>query len=116
MSLRLRFFLSFVLVIAVLLLGISLFMRATAQTEVHAYLFRGGLVGVEDLVSDLEAYYAQYHTWDGVDTLLENQFVQVPVGQGQGRQGQGNTPGGSRGLSVVQQDGTIAAGAGKSSN
>ena len=113
MSLRLRFFLSFVLVIAVLLLGISLFMRATAQTEVHAYLFRGGLVGVEDLVSDLEAYYAQYHTWDGVDTLLENQFVQVPVGQGQGRQGQGNTPGGSRGLSVVQQDGTIAAGAGK---
>jgi len=56
MSLRFRFLLSFALVIAVLLLGISLFMRSNAQTEVHAYLFRGGLVGIEDLVTDLEAY------------------------------------------------------------
>ena len=113
MSLRLRFLLSFALVIAVLLLGISLFMRATAQTEVHAYLFRGGLVGVEDLVSNLEAYYAEKGTWDGTDSLLENQFVQIPGGLGQGRQGQGNSQvSGSRGLSVVQTDGTIAAGAG----
>ena len=114
MSLRMRFLLSFALVIAVLLLGISLSMRSSAQAEVHAYLFRGGLMGMEDLVSDLEAYYREHGTWEGADVLLENQNVQTPVGQGQGHQGlSGNQTGGSRGLSVVQIDGIIAAGAGK---
>jgi signal transduction histidine kinase len=114
MSLRFRFLLSFALVIAVLLLGISLFMRSNAQTEVHAYLFRGGLVGIEDLVTDLEIYYQEHGTWEGADILLENQNVQIPAGQGQGRQGQGNTQtGGSRGLSVAQMDGAIVLGAGK---
>lgn len=114
MSLRMRFLLSFALVIAVLLLGISLSMRSSAQAEVHAYLFRGGLMGMEDLVSDLEAYYREHGTWEGADVLLENQNVQTPVGQGQGHQGlSSNQTGGSRGLSVVQIDGIIAAGAGK---
>ena len=114
MNLRLRFLLSFALVIAVLLLGISLFMRSTAQTEVHAYLFRGGLVGIEDLVTDLQSYYEKNNSWEGADTLLENQSVQAPVGQGQGRQGQGsNQAGGTRGLSVAQPDGMIVLGAGK---
>ena len=113
MSLRFRFLLSFALVIAVLLLGISLFMRSNAQSEVHAYLFRGGLVGIEDLVTDLETYYQEHGTLEGAEILLENQNVQIPVGQGLGRQGQGNNPtGGSRGLSVAQTNGEIVLGAG----
>jgi signal transduction histidine kinase len=119
MSLRVRFLLSFALVIAVLLLGVSLFMRSSTQAEVHAYLFRGGLVGVEDLVTDLEDFYQANGTWQGAETLLESQTPQTPVGtqagqgQGPGRQGQGsNQAGGTRGLSVALPDGTIAAGAG----
>ncbi len=114
MSLRLRFLLSFSLVIAVLLFGISVSMRSNAQTEVHAYLFRGGLIGVEDLVNDLEAYYQAEGTWLGAETLLENQNAQLPVGQGPGRQGQSNnSTGGSRGLSVAEPDGNIVLGAGQ---
>jgi signal transduction histidine kinase len=113
MSLRLRFLLSFALVIAVLLLGISLSMRSNAQTEVHAYLFRGGLVGVEDLVTDLETYYEEIGSWNGGEFLLENQIVQAPIGQGQGHQGQGsNQAGGTRGLSVAKVDGVVVLGAG----
>lgn len=114
MSLRIRFLLAFALVIAVLLLGISLSMRSNAQTEVHAYLFRGGLIGIEDLVKELEAYYQAEGTWQGAESLLENQSAQIPAGQGPGRQGQGNSQtGGTRGLSVVQTDGKIVLGAGQ---
>ena len=62
---RVRLFLSFLLLILLSLVGVALFVRQSAQDEVQAFLGRGGLVGAESLVEELEAFYASAGSWEG---------------------------------------------------
>ena len=80
---RVRLLLSYLLVITLSLLGVSLLVRQSAQDEVQAFLGRGGLIGAESLVEDLEAWYADNGSWEGAEALM-------PQGTGPGG-GQGNS-------------------------
>lgn len=68
---RLRLILSFVLVVFVSLLTVSLVARQTAASEVRVFMARGGMVGLNSLVEALETYYALHGTWEGAETLLK---------------------------------------------
>lgn len=67
---RLRLILSF-LTIAIFSVGsVVLIARQTTAQQVRAYMFRGGMVGVEALVNSLESYYRIHGSWEGVEELL----------------------------------------------
>lgn len=67
---RIRLILSFLLVITLSLLGVSLLVRQSAQHEVQAFLGRGGLIGAESLVADLENWYMENGSWEGVEAVM----------------------------------------------
>ncbi len=67
---RIRLILSFLLVISITLLGVSILVRQNAQQEVQTFLGRGGLIGAESLVDDLEAWYRINGSWAGAESLM----------------------------------------------
>jgi signal transduction histidine kinase len=67
---RLRIILSFVLIALVSVGSVLVIARQTVQREVRAYMFRGGMSGVEGLVTNLENYYQENGSWDGADQLF----------------------------------------------
>lgn len=67
---RLRLILSFLLIAIVSVSSVVLIARQSNAQQVRAFMFRGGMVGVEALVDSLEAYYQQYQSWEGVEELL----------------------------------------------
>ncbi len=69
---RLRLFLSFVFVVLVAVASVVLMARQGAASEVRAFMFRGGMFGIEDLVSTLEDYYASRSSWQGVQALFQD--------------------------------------------
>jgi len=85
---RIRLILSFVLVALISIISVVLFTRLKAASEVRAFMFRGSMTGVDDLVNNLEAYYQTYQSWQGVASL----FAGFGRGQGQGH-GMGNMTG-----------------------
>jgi two-component system, OmpR family, sensor histidine kinase BaeS len=85
---RLRLILAFVLVALVSILSVVLVMRRSAQREVDAFMFRGGMVGVESLVEALESYYQRHQTWAGVEIYFQ-QILQQPGRRPGARPGMG---------------------------
>jgi len=83
---RVRLFLSFLIVILISLIGVALFVRQSAKNEVQAFLGRGGLVGAESLVEELEAYYMETGSWDSVQALMPGS---EGYGRGTGAEGPG---------------------------
>lgn len=69
---RLRLILSFTLVLLVSLLTVSAVARQTAASEVRVFMARGGVVGLNTLVENLEDYYRTHGNWQGAQTLLAN--------------------------------------------
>jgi hypothetical protein len=69
---KLRLFLSFALVVLVTILSMVLVVRFSAEREVRAWMFRGGMRGVESLVTELEDYYRSQHDWAGVENLFHS--------------------------------------------
>ncbi len=69
---RLRLIISFILVILIAIGSVVLVAHQRTATEVRAYMFRGGALGLEPLVNSLEVYYSRHHTWEGAQSLLEN--------------------------------------------
>lgn len=67
---RARLILSFTLVTLAAILAVVLFVRLDTQRQVESYMFRGGMVGAESLVSALEAHYNQNGSWQGVESLF----------------------------------------------
>ncbi len=76
---RLRLFLSFTLIVLISVTSFALLARERTASEVRAFMFRGGMTGVEELVTTLEDYYRSHRSWQGVNTLLHT------PGQSQGR-------------------------------
>ena len=67
---RLRLILSFALIVLVSVGSVALLLGRGAASEVRAFMFRGGMVGVDDLVISLEKYYQENRSWEGVENLV----------------------------------------------
>jgi len=65
-----RLLLSFALVVLITIISLVLIVRLNTAQTVRTFMFRGGLAGVESLVSDLEGYYQQYGSWLGSEDLF----------------------------------------------
>lgn len=101
---RIRLFLSYLLVIALSLLGVSLLVRQSAQVEVRAFLGRGGLLGAESLVEELENWYTVFASWEGVEAIMPRES-----GQGNGQESSTHGSGYRRlsSLRLVDADGNL---------
>jgi two-component system OmpR family sensor kinase/two-component system sensor histidine kinase BaeS len=97
---RWRLFVSFILVALVSILSLLILVRQGAIQEVRTYMFRGGVVGLEGIVSELEDHYQKNRTWSGGDQIISG------TGQGNRRGNQGNMPGlgGMMGQSLLLTD------------
>lgn len=84
---RLRLLLSFVLVVFVSVVGVVILARWGAAQEVRAFMYRGNMVEVDQLVADLETHYRTYGSWQGVENVLQAWFPER--GHGAGGMGQG---------------------------
>ena len=105
MSMRWRIFLSFLLVILVAVGALAFFAYRSTTREVSTFVTSGGLWGVEKNVEQLEAYYAQHRSWDGVDSIL----APNPQGRGMMQHGMMADGDGSRSfaLRLVNTDGYV---------
>ncbi len=83
---RLRLFLSFLLLILITTLSVVILARWQAVTGLRNFASRGGFAGQETLVNSLENYFEIQNSWDGVSALFPNR-------QGQGGQGAGSGQG-----------------------
>ncbi len=88
---RVRLILSFTLVVLVAILAVVVFVRLDTQRQVENYMFRGGMVGAETLVSNLEKYHSQNGSWQGAEALLSS--PRGGPGAGAGRMNRGNGQG-----------------------
>jgi signal transduction histidine kinase len=71
LKMRNRLILSFSLIVLVSITSFVLLMRQTAEREVGDFMFRGGMIGAEEVVIALENYYRLNGSWDGVATLFQ---------------------------------------------
>jgi signal transduction histidine kinase len=85
---RVRLILSFILIALISVVSVVLVARLRTGSEVRAFMFRGSMTGVDDLVSQLEDYYQARQSWQGVESLLQG----TGGGKGHG-QGMGNMAG-----------------------
>ena len=90
---RLRFIFAFILIALVSVGSVLVIARQTVIQEVRAYMFRGGMAGVEGLVTGLEDYYREHRSWVGADQLFA--FPGQMSGNRRGNQG---NPGGFGGM------------------
>ena len=81
---RLRLILSFSVVVLVAVLGVVVFVRLNTPGQVESYMYRGGAVGLENLVTTLENYYLKNNTWTGVNDIFTTLHGN-PNGMGRGQ-------------------------------
>jgi signal transduction histidine kinase len=86
---RLRLFLSFIVIALVSIASLLLVVRQTAIQEVRTFMFRGGMAGLEGVVAGLENHYVTNHSWADADHLLDL-GTQIP---GNRRGNRGGQPG-----------------------
>ena len=67
-----RLTLAFALVVLVAVGGIALLTNWTASNQFRQYLAHSRIMAQGGLAEELAAYYQRYHSWDGVDSLLDN--------------------------------------------
>jgi hypothetical protein len=84
---RLKLILSFTLVVLVSIAGVVFTARQGAATEVRLFMQRGGMIRLENIAAQLEAYYRQSGSWEGVGGLV----VELASASGGGA-GVGNRP------------------------
>ena len=89
---RLRLVLSFVLIVLVTMVSTVVVARQGAVNEVRAFMVRGSVTGLSEQADQLEAYYQEHGSWEGVQEVLPQHGRSQGSGGGQGRgfgQGQG---------------------------
>lgn len=86
---RLRLILAFGLVVFVSIASIVLVLWRTTQREVNTFMFRGGMVGVEQMVDALEDYYRANRSWDGIEIFVQQTFGSARRAGGQAPHGMG---------------------------
>ena len=70
---RLRLILSFLLIVLVAIISVTVIVRRQSVAAVQSFIYRGGMSGTEKLVENLENYYALNESWEGVDFLFQRQ-------------------------------------------
>jgi len=102
--LRIRLILSYLLVISISLLGVSTLVQQSAQQEINTFLGRGGLIGAESLVDDLEAWYRVNGSWAGAEALMPgSDHITSGTGTGAGSgAGSGGAQQGQRRLNTIR--------------
>ncbi len=83
---RRRLILSFGLVALAAIASMFIMLRQSAAGEVNMFMARGGMMGLDRVASDLEAYYAQTGSWDGAEQVMAASHP----GQGHGMMGGNN--------------------------
>lgn len=68
---RLRLILSFGLVILITIGSVVWIVRQSTQEEVHTFMFRGGMMGLNGLVTNLESCYEEVENWRDCSYLLD---------------------------------------------
>ena len=69
---RLKLFLSFLLVIVVAVAGVALIVQLGTAREVRSFMFGGGMGIITEMQTALEDYYAANGTWQGVGERAEH--------------------------------------------
>ncbi len=85
---RLRLFAAFAIIVLVAVISVVIIARQGAASAVRTFMFRGSMIGVDELASSLKDYYAANGSWQGIEdsTVWPN----ATRGQGHGMQaGQG---------------------------
>ena len=101
---RLRLIASFAIVVLVSIASVVLIARRSAANEVRAFMFRGGMTGVEELATTLEDYYAIESSWQGVAGVLDTAASEWRRGRGMGMGGMMNQR-----LRVADAQGNVVA-------
>jgi len=60
MSMRLKLFLSFLLIILITVISVVLIVRRNTVEEVRQYMFRGGMMGLSNMVIDLSQKFLKH--------------------------------------------------------
>jgi signal transduction histidine kinase len=118
---QIRLFLAFTLIVIIAIGSVVLLVRRSTAEEIETFMFRGGMLGVEELVTELEACYQTHHNWEPCGELLESHPPMMGNAPGQhrgprsgrGMQEQSGTP---LSLQLVDPTGTIIARTGKVSD
>ncbi|MBI9049319.1 MAG: HAMP domain-containing protein [Anaerolineaceae bacterium] len=85
---RSRLFTAFAILIIITLVGVSLSIRKTTADQLRKFVNRGGELGINATVEELEEYYATHQSWDGVEQIL-SKSGNSGFGGGVGRNEQG---------------------------
>lgn len=67
---RRKLIVSFALVVLVTIAVVVLVAQLGTTQVVRGFMYRGGLTGSEELIAQLEAYYAEHGSWDGAAGLF----------------------------------------------
>lgn len=108
---RLRLFAAFAIIVLVAVISVVIIARQGAASAVRTFMFRGSMIGVDELASSLQDYYAANGSWQGIEdsTVWPN----ATRGQGQGHgmqagQGMAATMMGQR-IRLADEDGYLLA-------
>jgi len=116
---RLKLFLSFTLIILLTVTTVVLIVRQNTVNEVRQYVFRGGMMGLNTTVTNLEQCYGQTQTWESCTSLIQNSMHPPTMpGRMMGRKignGPNNTADPPR-VQLINQDGVIIADSGRDSS
>ena len=82
---RLRLFLSFLLIVLVTSITVVVLSTFRIREDVVQFITRGGLSGSEQLVEDLEHHYAMMGSWENAESMISG--AHGPQGSGSGMQG-----------------------------
>ncbi len=79
---RLRLFAAFAIIVLVAVISVVIIARQGAASAVRTFMFRGSMIGVDELASSLQDYYAANRSWQAIEdsTIWPN----ATRGQGQG--------------------------------
>ena len=86
---RLRLIFSFALVVLVTVASVGIIARMNTAREVHDFIGRGGIYGLEGVVVRLENYYRIHSSWLGVDATMGSPDHNRGKGMGGPGAGQG---------------------------
>jgi signal transduction histidine kinase len=109
---RWRLLLAFGIVVLVSVVSLALLINANVTDTVYTFGQTGGFQGSDRLISQLESYYAEHQSWEGVDSLFTSSGGTAGSGGtgthgsggGRGYGGAGNMPMMSEGFALVDPD------------
>jgi two-component system OmpR family sensor kinase/two-component system sensor histidine kinase BaeS len=97
---RIRLILAFTLVVLVAIVSMVLIATTSAAGEVRMFMAGSGMMGLDALVEELQAYYQRFGSWSGAENLLHNY---------RGGRGMGMMAGSSVQLRLADSDGRLVA-------